>query len=218
MHSAKSYALASHDSEDAVTGPDTSTLRPWQQSAIGDRRSVVGAIAIALVVAFYVIGIPFLESNVEGSLETDEAGRFVVDDYTTVLVPDGWSVESQSELFTTLTDGTYSVVLITSSETEETSAQAILQPAYDGFGSDPANELTPIETFTTDVGGDAAGYLAVIALDETGNGAALYAVLQNGRSFQSSFTGPSDLSDPFYDEAEAIVKTVEISAEPRSGS
>jgi hypothetical protein len=201
-----------------VTGPDTKTLRPWQQSAIGDRRSVIGAIAIVLIVAFYVVGIPFLESNVEGSLETDEAGRFVVDDYTTILIPDGWSIDTQNDLLTILTDGTNSVVLIASSETTEASAAAILQPTYDGFSADPANELTPIESFPTDAGGVAAGYLARLAADESGDGAGLYAVLQNGRSFQPSFTGPGDLTDPFYDEAEAIVRSVEISAEPRSGS
>ena len=89
-----------------MTVQDKDTLRPWQQSAITDRRSVIGALAILLVAAFYIVGIPFLEENVAVSLETDESGRFVVDNYTTILLPDGWSVESQNELLTTLTDGT----------------------------------------------------------------------------------------------------------------
>lgn len=195
----------------------TNGLRPWQRSAIGDRRSVLGAIAIVLVVAVYVVGVPFLEGAVEATLETDEAGRYIVDDYTTVLLPDGWMIESQNDLLTTLTDGTYLFVVIASSPADEMTARDVLQPSYDGYATDPANELTPIETFATDSGADAAGYRSVLAATESADGSAVYAIIENGRSFQPFFTGPSDLADPFYEEAEGIVRTVEIAAEPRDG-
>ncbi len=201
-----------------MTGQDKDMLRPWQQSAITDRRSVIGALAIVLVAVFYVVGVPFLEENVEVSLETDEAGRFVVDDYTTILLPDGWSVESQNELLTTLTDGTHQFFVIPSNPADEATPAETLQPVYDSYGADPANERTPIETFTTDSGGEAAGYRVVLATDPSGNGSAVFAIIENGRSFQPFFTGPGDLADPFFDEAEAIVRTVEISVDPRGGS
>ena len=201
-----------------MEGHATDTLRPWQGSAIGDRRSVAGAIAIALVVVLYVAAIPILNDSVEATLETDEAGRYVVDDYTTMLLPDGWTIESQSDFLTTLTDGSYLLVVIVSSPDEVTSAHEALQPAHEGYGADPANEVTPIVTFGTDAGGDAAGYRFFVVADPSGNGAASFAVVQSGRSFKPSFTGPADLTDPFYDEAEAIVRTVEISVEPKGGS
>lgn len=200
-----------------MTGPDTDTLRPWQRSAIGDRRSVFGAIALVLVAALYVVGIPFLEDNVEASLDTDEAGRFVVDDYTTILVPDGWTIDSQNDLLTILTDGTHQLIIIATSPADVATAEEALRPIYDVYSEDPANTLTPLTPFMTDSGGDAAGYRAVLASDPNGDGVAFYAVIENGRSFQPSFTGPPDLADPYYDEADAIVRTVEITAEPRDG-
>lgn len=200
-----------------MTEEQVDTLRPWQRSSIGDRRSVLGAIALVLVAALYVVGVPFLDENIEASLETDEAGRFAVDEYTTILLPDGWSVESQSELFTTLTDGTYQLILVVSNPADVATAEEALRAIYDVYGEDPGNELTPLTSFTTDSGGDAAGYRAVLVSDSTGNGAAFYAVIENGRSFQPSFTGPADLADPYYDDVDAIVRSVQITAEPRDG-
>ena len=201
-----------------MTGPATSALRPWQQSAIGDRRSVLGALAIVLIAAFYVVGVPFLEENLDATLETDEAGRYVIDDYATLALPEGWSIENQNELLTTLTDGTYQFIVVPTAPAAVATAAEALQSVYDTYAAEPANVVTPLESFTTDAGADAAGYRALVATDPSGNGLASYAIIQNGRSFQPLFTGPSDLSDPFYDDAQAIVMSVEISAEPRSGS
>jgi len=199
-----------------VTNDHSYTPRLWQQSAIGDRRSVVGSIVIILIVALCVLGIPFLADNVEGSLDTDESGRFIVDAYTSLLIPEGWSIQDQNDLLLTLTDGTYQFIIIVSVPTDETDAAGLLQSVYDGYASDSANVLTPIVPFATDAGGAAAGYRAQLVV-APGQGSANYGVIQNGRAFQPFFIGPSDLSDPFYDEADAIVATVEITAEPREG-
>ena len=75
-----------------------------------------------------------------------------------------------------------------------------------------------METFTTDDGGEAAGYRARIASDTTGNGSAFFAVSDNGRLFSPGVTGPADLDDPFYEEMEAMVRSIVITAEPRSES
>ena len=191
-------------------------LRYWQQSAIGDRRSVVGALALVLAAAFFVVGVPFIEDRVEATGVFDESGRFIVDDYTTMQLADGWSIESQSELFTTLTNGTYQMVVVLTSLAEG-SAEDALREFHDGYSADPANTVTPIVTFATDSGGDGAGYRFVLDSDPTGNGSTSYAVVQNGRKFQPLATGPADLADPYFDEIDTMVRSVEISAEPREG-
>ncbi len=199
-----------------VAQRDMTGLRPWQQSSIGDRRSVLGALALVLITAFFVLGLPWIEENTEASGVFDESGRYIVDDYTTMQLADGWSVESQSELFTTLTDGTYQMIVVLSSPADA-SPEEILSEIHDAYASDPANTVTPIVTFVTDSGGDGAAYRFVLATDPTGNGSTSYAVVQNGRSFQPLATGPADLDDPYYEEVDTMVRSVEISATPREG-
>jgi hypothetical protein len=177
---------------------------------------VIGAGVIAAVVAAFVFLVPFAEDNVEQRGGLDEAGRFIVDDYTAMELADGWSVDSRSELFSIVTDGTYQLILPVSNPADAT-PEGSLEDIHDTYSADPANVVTPIETFSTDAGGDAAGYRALIASDPSGNGAAFFAVVDNGRSFQPAFTGPADLDDPLYDAAEAMVRTIVISAMPREG-
>ena len=186
----------------------------WRQSRLGDRRSVLGTLAILGVVALLVVGIPFLESNVEQRGGLDAEGRFIIDDHAAIDLADGWQVESQSELFTTLTDGTYQIILIASSPQDATPEEALLV-AWDGFSADPANTVTPIEDLASSTGAEAATYRALIASDPSGNGAAFYAVADNGRIVQPSAIGPGDLTDTFYDMVDEMMGSIVITAEPR---
>jgi len=188
----------------------------WQRSSIGDRRSVFGAVAIAAVVAAFVFLVPFLEENVQQRGAFDDAGLFVVDDYTSIRLTEGWQVDSKSEFFTILTDGSHTLVLPVSNLADGSPEEA-LNVVYGAHAGDPANVVTPIVTFATDTGAPAAGYRALIASDPTGDGAAFYAVVDNGRSLQPSITGPADLDDPYYDAAEAMVRSIVITATPRDG-
>jgi hypothetical protein len=192
------------------------TPTEWQTSSIGDRRSVFGAVAVAAVVAAFVFLVPFLEENVQQRGAFDDAGRFVVDDYTSIALAEGWQVDSMSEFFTILTDGDHTLVFPISNPADGSPEDA-LNVFYDAHAADPANVVTPIVTFATDAGAPAAGYRAVIASDPSGDGAAFYAVVDNGRSVEPSITGPADLDDPYYEAADAMVRSIVITATPREG-
>lgn len=188
----------------------------WRRSQLFEPRSIIGALGIVAVVAVFVLGVPFAEQNVEQRGGLDDAGRFIVDDYTTMVLADGWRIDSQSDLFKILTDGTYQLILTPSIEDPATPEENLAQ-FHDVYVEDPANEVTDIVSFTTDVGAEAASYRAIIAsAPETGNSFA--AVSQNGRLFSPAITGPTDLDDPYFDEFLAMVRSVEITAEPREGS
>ena len=98
---------------------------------------------------------------------------------------------------------------------ESASPEEILGEFREVYASDPANVVTDIESFATDAGGDAASYRALLSSDPNGDGSGFGAVSQNGRTLQPGATGPADLDDPFYDEFDAIVRSVEITTEPR---
>ena len=189
----------------------------WRRSRLLEPRSIVGAIVLVAVVAALALAIPYLEDNVEQSGVLDEAGRFIVDDYTTMVLPDGWNVDSQSEFFTVVTDGTYQLIVVVSNP-DATAPEDALSTIHDQYSADPANTVTDIETFATDDGGAAAEYRAFIATDPTGNGNAFGAVSQNGRLFQPSMTGPPDLDDPYFEMFTEMLRSVVITAEPREGS
>lgn len=189
----------------------------WRRSRLAEPRSIIGALGIIAVVALFVLGVPFAEDNVEQRGGLDDAGRFIVDDYTAMTLADGWSVDTQSDLFTTLTDGTYTIILPPSVEDPATPEES-LSPFRDSYLADPANTVTDIVSFTTDDGAPAAEYRAILASDPTGNGNAFAAVAQNGRTFSPATTGPPDLDDPFYDDFLTMVRSIVITAEPREGS
>ena len=192
----------------------TAEATTWRESRLGDRRSVLGTLAILAIFALLVIGVPFLETNVEQRGGLDAEGRFIIDDYAAMELADGWQVESQSELFTTVTDGTYQIILIASSPQEATPEEALLV-TWEAFSADPANTVTPIEDLATSSGVEAATYRALIASDPSGNGAAFYAVADNGRIVQPSAIGPGDLTDSYYDMVDEMIGSMVITAEPR---
>lgn len=201
-------------SPDESTNPDAASRR---RSRLADPRSVIGAIAVVATVAAFVFLIPFVEENTDQSGGLDEAGRFIVDDYTTMVLPDGWRIDNQSEFFKVLTDGTYQMILSYSAEDTSTPEES-LEPFHSTYAEDPANTVTDISLFATTDGAMAAGYRAVLASDPTGSGSYFAAVSQNGRLFSPAITGPTDLADPFYDEFTEMVRSVIITAEPREGS
>lgn len=186
----------------------------WRRSRLGDRRSVLGALAVGGVFALFVLVIPYLEANVEARGGFDSAGRFIIDDYAAIELAEGWQVESQSELFTTVTDGTHQLILIASAPQDVTPEEALLV-SWDGFSQDTANTVEPIQSLPTETGAEGATYRALLASDSGGSGAAFYAVADAGRIVQPSAVGPGDLSDGFYEVVDAMVGTILITAEPR---
>ena len=154
----------------------------------------------------------FIEQNVEYRDLFDDRGRLVLDDYTTMELADGWTVDGKNDLFLTIANG-QSTMILTASIVSEGTAEEALAASRDGYLADPANEVTELVTFATDAGGEGATYRAVLAVTpDTGSG--FWAVTQNGRIMQPVATGPGDLNDPLYAEVDQMVRTIEISAEP----
>lgn len=186
----------------------------WRNARLLEARSVLGAVAIVAVVGLFVVLVPNLEDSLEQTGGLDEAGRFVVDDFTTIMLADGWEVDSRSELFTILTDGTHQLILPVSNE-DPTAPEEKLAEFRDVYAEDPDNQVTEVASFTTEAGAAASEYRALLASDPTGQGAGFAAVSQNGRLFEPSTTGPSDLDDAFYDTFVDMVRSIMLTAEPR---
>jgi hypothetical protein len=189
----------------------------WRHSSLTEPRSVIGAIAVVAVIVMFTVVIPFVNDNLNYSIGFDDAGRWIVDDYTAIRLADGWRIESTSELFTTVTDGKHLLILVDSRE-DSISAVEELRKVYDSLEQDADFTLTPIKTFTTDTNGDAAGYRSLSATDPSGNGTATYVVSQNNRIFNVSATGPADLDDVVYDQIEVMIQSTVISIDPREES
>lgn len=189
----------------------------WKDSELLERRSVIGMFGIAAVIGLFVLVVPWINDKVEQTGGLDSSGRFIIDDYTAIELADGWTIENQSEFLTIVTDGSYSLALVLSAPNDATPSDA-LREVYDVYEQDPAIAVTPIETFSTDAGGEAAGYRALLPTDPSGNGLVVFNVSQAGRMFSSTGSGPSDLDDPFYEDLEVMFRSVVITAEPREAS
>ena len=199
---------------------NTLVLRPvtwWRHSSLTEPRSVVGALAVVAVIVMFTVMVPLVNDNLNYSIGFDDAGRWIIDDYAAIQLADGWRIDSTSDIFTTVTNGRYQLILVESLEAS-TSATEELQKVYGGLEQNADFTLTPIETFTTDAGGDAAGYRSLSAADPSGNGTAAYVVSQNNRIFNISATGPADLDDAVYEQIEAMVRSAVITTEPREES
>lgn len=131
---------------DTVSTPPSTDATWWRHSSLLDRRSVVGAVAIAAVVALFVFVVPLIDDSLEQSRGFDEAGRFIVDDYAAMELADAWEVESRTQFLTTLTNGPYAIIVV-SAYVGDTAPADSLKDRRDLFAAEAANTVTEIETF-----------------------------------------------------------------------
>jgi len=137
-----------------VNLPPDSTTRPIPLSvALLNRRSVGGAIVVALAALFFILVLPSIDAAVkERDLTVGE--RVAVGEYVSVTPGPGWALKPESgDSFTTLTNsGAQLVVMPASPATNDTAAQ-IAAVAKD-LADDPDTSwvVAPPTTFVTSTG------------------------------------------------------------------
>lgn len=189
--------------------------RWWQHSSLTDTRSVVGAAAILLGVLFFLLVPPFVDDRTSYSELTPD-GRIAVDEYFSFQIAGGWEISERSEIFLIIAKGGAQAVVPGSVEADPSIAvDAYAQTLADALSNDTTTSwrVSPVQPFTTDAGDEGVTYVGHSPDQAT----AVWIVQANGRQVDLTVIFPETSFDTLYGDAEAMARSIEISATPQGG-
>ena len=168
----------------------------------------VGVLAIALLFAFVL---PPISQALEGDSGFTAGEAFPIDDGTSIVPANGWSLADTGQLLTTVSNGPATMAMIPAAPiTQE--PEAIIDSTIAGLENDPERQwvIGDPETYTTD-----AGYDVVAIEAHSSDTARRLWVIDNGE-VTATFVGgaPEDLWVNYEQSMEDMAMSVRFTAAP----
>ncbi len=186
----------------AETGP-TGRI-PLSIRLVG-RSGVPGAIVVGLIALVYLVGIPALDAALRGP--TVDAARVTFANGISVVPPEGWAYDADSETFQVFTQAGATIIVAPPLTATGTLEEAV-EPTQEQLASDSEGQwvVSDPQYFTTRAGDPAV----LLAAQNATDAQLLWIIEHDGRHVRVTMNAPSASLESAFSSAQALVESMRI--------
>lgn len=180
------------------------------------RRSLTGGVVVLAVALFFVLGVPAVNNAVEGENPFEVGEPYVVAGSYQITPAQGWKLDSESELFTTIRKSGSSLILTGAVDVEGQTPEESIQLTVTAFENDQTDTwvIGEPQTFVTNAGDHGVKLVA----HGSESGASESWVVSNGsRSITVIASSPESVWSSVSEDLDLMVSSIVFSSEESTG-